>query len=275
MASRTKRPQKHVLYQLSVQNPEFETGFIRRVYKSERGKDPLKLREDFCGTGILACEWVRRIPNGEAIGLDLHVPTLKWGEKENVSRLDGKADRVSLVKCDVLETNEYQFASGGSAPDIVAAFNFSYFVFKSRNVLLSYFRRVYESLDKDGLFFLDLYGGPEAQVEQEESREVDEEGYEFDYVWDQAKYNPITGEALCHIHFDFEDGTRMRRAFTYDWRLWSLPEVKDLLADAGFRRADVYWEGTDHSDGSGNGVFRKSLRGDDSQAWICYIVGVK
>ena len=275
MRSRPRRPPKHILYQLSVQNPEFEVGFIRRVYKRQRGREPRRLREDFCGTGILACEWVRRIPDGEAVGLDLHAPTLEWGLEANVSRLDGKADRVSLVECDVLDATGYEFASGGPGADIVVAFNFSYFVFKARQTLLDYCRRVHQTLDRGGLFFLDLYGGPEAQVEQEESRRVEEEGEEFDYVWDQAKYNPITGETLCHIHFDFDDGTRMRRAFSYDWRLWSLPEIQDLLSEAGFRMVEVYWEGTDHSDGGGNGVFRRSTRGDDSRSWICYIVAVK
>ena len=273
MTTSAQKLDRHVLYQLSVQNPEFEARFIRKVYKKERGKDAKLFREDFCGTAILACEWVRRVSGGEAIGLDLDEPTLEWGREHNIAKLGKKASRVRLINRNVLDAAKG--SEGETLPDVVAAFNFSYFIFKKREVLLTYFRRVFKNLASDGLFFLDLYGGPEAQVEQEESREVDEDGHEFDYVWDQAKYNPVTGETLCHIHFDLSDGTRMKRAFTYDWRLWSLPEVKDLLVEAGFQRADVYWEGTDPEDGGGNNVFRRSTRGDDSSSWICYIVGVK
>ena len=147
----------------------------------------------------------------------------------------------------------------------------SFFIFKSRAVLRQYFSRVYETLGDDGVFFLDLYGGPEAQrVQEERSRQKG-----FTYVWDQAQYNPITGETLCHIHFEFPDGTRMKRAFTYDWRLWSLPEVKDILIEVGFKTVDVYWEGTDEDTMGGNGIFRVSKKGDDSLSWIAYLSAAK
>ena len=154
--------------------------------------------------------------------------------------------------------------------DIVVAMNFSYQLFKTRDALRHYFHTVHESLGNDGIFFIDVYGGYESFREIEEATEYDN----FTYIWDQARYNPITGEALCHIHFDFPDGTRMKRAFTYDWRLWSLPEVQDLLGEVGFRSVEVLWEGTD-SDGEGNGIFRRSKKGDDSSCWVAYIVAAK
>ena len=63
-------------------------------------------------------------------------------------------------------------------------------------------------------------------------------------IWDQKAYNPINGDMLCHIHFSFPDGSKIKKAFTYDWRLWTLPEIRELLLEAGFQRATVYWEGT-------------------------------
>ncbi len=275
MTTSAQKLDRHVLYQLSVQNPEFEARFIRKVYKKERGKDAKLFREDFCGTAILACEWVRRVSGGEAIGLDLDEPTLEWGREHNIAKLGKKASRVRLINRNVLDAAKG--SEGETLPDVVAAFNFSYFIFKDRNVLLDYFRAVYNSSADDAIFFLDLYGGPESQVAQEEPRIVDEDGHdEFTYVWDQYKYNPITGETVCHIHFDDAEGEErlIRRAFTYEWRLWSLPEVQDLLRDAGFREVHVYWEGTD-KDGEGSGVFRRSVKGDDSVSWIVYIVAVK
>ena len=267
----TTRRDKHSLYQLAVQAPDFEVGFLQRVYRKARGKKPLRLREDFCGTALLAAEWVRRVRGGVAIGLDLDRPTLDWGLEHNIAPLGRHAERIELLEQNVLDTPDWP-------SDVTVAFNFSYCIFKERDLLLSYFKSILESLADDGIFVLDLYGGPEAQVAQEEERPIDEEDVEheeFTYVWDQASYNPITGDAVCHIHFDFPDGTRMRRAFTYDWRLWSLPEIRDLLRDAGFQHVDVYWEGTDLETGEGNNVFRPSLKGDDSASWVTYIVAVK
>ena len=254
---------KPQLYQLSVQDPDSEVRLIKRSFQRHRGRDAETLREDFCGTAILSKKWVELTPQGSATGVDLHKPTLDYARKTNVSTLGDHASRVKLVHGNVLDPRS-------DWTDIVVAFNFSYFVFKSREVLAGYFSRVHDALASDGVFFLDIYGGPEAQVVQEEPTEHDG----FTYVWDQARYNPITGEALCHIHFDFPDGTRMKRAFTYDWRLWSLPEVQDLLGEVGFRSVEVLWEGTD-SDGEGNGIFRRSKKGDDSSCWVAYIVAAK
>jgi hypothetical protein len=97
----------------------------------------------------------------------------------------------------------------------------------------------------------------------------------FDYVWDQAAYNPVTGNTKCYIHFKLPKGKTMKRAFTYDWRLWGLPEMIDILKDAGFKNVDAYWEGTDSDTGEGNGIFRRTTRGDDSESWIAYIVAEK
>ena len=67
----------------------------------------------------------------------------------------------------------------------------------------------------------------------------------------------------------------MRKAFTYDWRLWTIPEMTDILLEAGFKDVQIYWEGTDRSTGEGNGIFRRSRRGDDSEAYVSYIVAVR
>jgi hypothetical protein len=105
--------------------------------------------------------------------------------------------------------------------------------------------------------------------EEEEEREI-EAG--FTYVWDQRRYVPATGDYEAHIHFRFSDGSQIRRAFSYDWRLWTLPEVKDVLHDAGFAHVETYWEGTDAAGEGGNGIFRRSRRGENCPAWVTYFV---
>ncbi len=71
-----------------------------------------------------------------------------------------------------------------------------------------------------------------------------------------------------------KDGSRIRRAFAYDWRLWILPEVRDLLLEAGFTGVEVYWEGTDGETGEGNNIFTRRERAIDDPAWIAYIVAI-
>jgi SAM-dependent methyltransferase len=117
--------------------------------------------------------------------------------------------------------------------DIVLAMNFSYYLFMEREFLLDYFRGVYSSLVEDGIFFLDAYGGYDAPKELEERRDC--EG--FTYVWDQA-----------------------------------LPEVRELLFEAGFSEVDIYWEGTDEETNEGNGIYTPAEVGDADTGWVCYIV---
>ncbi|MFH1681913.1 MAG: class I SAM-dependent methyltransferase [Candidatus Eisenbacteria bacterium] len=251
---------KNRLYEISVQNPDEEVRFIRRVYRKVFGSTPTLLREDFCGSAALCCRWVRSSPEHRAVGIDLDAGVLEWARRNNLPAAGRAAARVRLVRGNVLSPPRVR-------PHVVTAMNFSYFTFKERPVLLSYFRKVRRTLHAKGLFFLDIYGGPEAQVPQIE--EIVHPG--FSYLWDQDHYNPVTGDYRCFIHFRLPGGTRIRKAFRYDWRLWSLPEAIDLLREAGFKKTWVYWEGTT-PDGEGDGIFRPVIRPVNDPAWIAYIV---
>ena len=158
-------------------------------------------------------------------------------------------------------------------PDIRCAQNFSYWVFKTRSEMLDYFTGVYQDLADDGIFVIDLHGGPESIQELEEETEMDDES--FTYVWDQDAINPITGEAKLRIHFRFPDGSEITDAFVYDWRLWGLPELREILIDAGFPVVDCYWEGTDEDQESGNGEFTKQTQGEACLSYVAYLVAQK
>ena len=254
---------RHWLYEQAVQNPETEVPFVRRVFRKEYGRKPRSLREDFCGTALLSAAWVQAHPEHTALGVDLDGPTLAWGRANNLEPLGEAAGRVTLVEADVRDVREPRC-------DVLMATNFSWWGLKTREELAGYFRNCRESLHDEGLLMLDCYGGPEAQQAQIEPRGLDG----FDYLWDQDRYNPITGETRCFIHFDFPDGSRLEKAFSYDWRLWTLPEVRDLLAECGFRKVVVYWEGTD-KEGEPNGVFKPSLTGDSAPAWVAYVLAFR
>ena len=62
---KVRLPDKHILYEKSVQTPDSDVQFMKRVFKAERGRLPQVLREDFCGTAALCCEWIKMFPEEE------------------------------------------------------------------------------------------------------------------------------------------------------------------------------------------------------------------
>lgn len=263
--SRASRSDKFALYQMSVQEPESQCKFFERVYKKEFGRPARLLREDFCGTAAVCCEWASRRRYHRAYGYDLDEPTLRWGEKHNLAKLsNGARERVTLNRRDVRDVTEPK-------ADVISAENFSYFIFRTRPELLVYFEAARENLADEGLFVLDIMGGSEVI---EESRKEERRLDGFRYVWEQQRFDPITSHCTFFIHFRFRDGSELHRAFRYDWRLWTIPEVRELLLEAGFKRVDVYWEGTD-DDGEGDGVYRLRKSAESDPSWIAYVVGVK
>jgi hypothetical protein len=97
----------------------------------------------------------------------------------------------------------------------------------------------------------------------------------FTYVWDQASYNAVDHHIRCYIHFEFKDGTALRRAFRYDWRLWSLPELQELMREAGFADVEVYLEGWDDGEEEPDGNFRRRTTFKNIEGWIGYVVGYR
>ncbi len=259
-----KTADRHELYQLAVQCVEAEIDFVDATYKTLRGGHATRLREDFCGTANTSCEWVRRRKTNTAVGIDIDPDPLGWGTEHNLSTLaEGQRDRIELIEGDVLDPPRV------GPFDVILAMNFSYWCLKQRKALLKYFQQVRSSLAENGVFFMDFYGGPSALEELEEKKHNDAG---FTYIWEQAAYNPITGDVICHIHFRFPDGSKMRKAFTYSWRVFTIPELRDILDEAGFSRTTVYWEGDDPDSDEGNGEFEPTETGEACEAYLAYIV---
>lgn len=252
------------LYERSVQCPEAEVDLILQVWDDLRGRQPASVREDFCGTSAVAREWVQRIDSNTVICVDIDPDVLSWAQNRAGEVLTKEQqDRVSFIKHNIVSVDT-------DLVDCVLAMNFSYYAFKERKNLLEYFRSAHRGLVDGGLFLLDAYGGSDSFLEMDEERDLDG----FTYVWDQHSVNPITGRVVNYIHFEFPDGSTIKKAFEYDWRFWTLPEIKDVLTDAGFSKVVVYWEGSD-GDGGGNGVWAIDDRGEACAGWVAYIVGVK
>lgn len=253
-----KNSDRHDLYQRSVQAEDFDVDFIERTFRHRRKRTPHSLREDFCGTALLCAAWVESNKKRTATGVDIDSSVLAWGERHNMAPIDEPGQRVRLIEGDVRTRRRGKF-------DAVTALNFSYWIFRTREDMREYFRNVRRSLEKDGVFYLDLFGGWEAQEPMEDRRKIDGG---FTYVWDQYSFDPITHEAENHIHFEFRDGSKMHRAFSYSWRFWSMPEIRELLAEAGFSRSIVYWDPEGEN-------FRPRKKAENQPGWLAYLVALK
>jgi cyclopropane fatty-acyl-phospholipid synthase-like methyltransferase len=263
-----RQADRHRLYEFAVQCAEAEVDFVDATYTRLRRRKPKILREDFCGTANVCCEWVRRGSARRAFGVDLDGEVLDWGRSNNLAQLsESQRARITLLQENVLEAQT-------PPADVVSAMNFSYWLLQDRGQLRRYFERVREALADDGIFFLDAYGGYDSHREITEERAVDDGGAGFTYIWEQAEFDPVSHRMACHIHFAFPDGSRMRRAFSYEWRLWTLPEIRDLLAEAGFRKVTVYWQGWTRR-GEPDGDFRPVTSAAADAGWICYLSAEK
>lgn len=260
--NQAQQADRHALYQAAVQDVEAEIDFVEQTWQELRDRPAVHLREDFCGTANTATEWVKRQRHHRALAVDLDPEVLAWGKIHNRGALDPEAqERLRLVRADVRDVTTHEM-------DIILAMNFSYWLFMDRPAMLEYFRATRRNLADDGILFLDAYGGYEAPKVLQEERDCDG----FTYIWDQAAYNPIDSQMQCYIHFRFPDGSEQHRAFSYRWRLWTLPEIRDLLREAGYRNAVVYWEGTDEETGEGDGIFTPREVGEPDAGWVCYVV---
>jgi SAM-dependent methyltransferase len=251
---------KYELYQEAVQTPEADAHFADRVHRKLNGRRPTLLREDFCGTGLTACTWASLRPEHRAWGVDLDPEPLAWGRVHNMAPMGEAATRVTLVRADVRKADVPRC-------DVTLALNFSYSCFLEKHSLVAYFAAARAGLKPHGLFVLDAFGGPEAMMELEESRR--KKG--FTYVWEQESFDPISHALRAHITFRFPDGSAKRRAFSYDWRLWTLPELREALEAAGFRAVRFYFE-TIGRNGRGNGIFRETRRAEACESFVCCIV---
>ena len=254
---------RYVCYEQAVQCVESEIDFVDTIFKRLRGRYARALREDFCGTTNTSCEWVRRRKTNIALSIDQDRAVLDWGKKNRIARLTkAQQKRIRVIQADVANVKT-------EPVEIVLAMNFSYWLLKERKRTIKYFKAVYRALARDGIFFLDAYGGYEAFQELKEKTKYKD----FTYIWEQYRYNPISGIARNYIHFKFRDGSRMMKAFSYEWRVWTLPEILEMLSEAGFRPV-VYWEQAGE-DGEGNGVFIPETEGDADAGWIAYLVAEK
>ena len=255
---------RYANYRRAVQSPDVDCRFISDAYRELRGKRPHVLREDFCGTFALCCEWVRRNKANRAYGIDLDLEPINYGRSHNLPELrPEQRKRFHTVQGSVLTAKL-------PPVDVEIALNFSFYLFKSHMMLTRYFKRAALGLRRDGLFIVDCFGGTDCQQDNIEQTKIGN----LTYYWEQVGFDPVNNGAVFHIHFK-RKGEKMReRVFTYDWRMWTIPEIRETMLEAGFRRTHIYWEGTTRS-GGGDGNFKRTDVGEECDGWVAYVVGEK
>jgi SAM-dependent methyltransferase len=263
----------HHLYQGAVQYVDADLEFAAKVHRRATGRPLHSIREDFCGTALLACEWVKRGAPRTAIGVDLDAGTLAFGREHNVARLGTARDRLTLLRGDVRTVDCEKV-------EAILALNFSYWIFKTRDELRAYFAHARRGLERGGVFVLDAFGGRESMGTGLDRRVIAAQTLpdgtklpRYVYRWDQAKFNPVDHAYTCHIHFDLPGGSTREKAFTYDWRFWTLPELRELLVEAGFTSAEVWLDGWDEERRESDGIWKPRKRFEHDAVWVAYVVG--
>ncbi|MEM7479367.1 MAG: class I SAM-dependent methyltransferase, partial [Planctomycetota bacterium] len=188
----------------------------------------------------------------------------QWGRDNNLSQLsESDQRRITPVQDDVRLRHP-------TRADVLAAQNFSFWIFKTRQEVVEYFKIARANLKSEGILLLDMMGGPGCYEEQTDQRKIGKGKKSFTYEWEQASFDPITRDASFYIHFEFQDGSRIERAFEYHWRFWTIPEIREMLEEAGFSESHVYWE-TEYD----SGEWERAATAESASVWICYVVGVK
>lgn len=255
---------KYFYYRNSVQSPEADVEFFVKAYKSISKQSPISFREDFCGCFNICTAWIKHNKKHKAIGVDISSEPLNYGKKQHFPNLkDEEIKRLQVIQSTILDPKL-------PSADIISASNFSYYTLKERKQLLNYFKMARSKLKPKGIFFIDAFGGSDCLGPIEENTK--QKG--FTYYWDQEGFDPINNHAIFHIHFKVGKERKRKKVFSYDWRLWTLPEIRDILRDAGFSKTYVYWEGSD-SKGNGNGEYKKAKVGEACDSWVAYLISVK
>lgn len=252
---------RYDLYELAVQAPKMQAKFLRALHAGQ----PRTLREDFCGPASIARAWVALDPSRRAIGVDR--------DPEPIEHARAKAAEDPAVAAGIrFEIADVRTCTARA--DIIAAFNFACCELTERGALLEYLRAARASLEPGGLLAVDLYGGARAFEAGRMSTDIDTPQGRVRYEWEQRSADPITGRVENAMHFRLPDGRKMRDAFVYHWRLWSAPEMRDAMAEAGFASSEAHLGYGDAIDEEGSPVPTAHQPGQEIDGdFVVYVVG--
>lgn len=261
---KTNSDLRYFLYEHSVQSAEWQIREMPRFHKKFTGRTPFSMREDFCGTGKISNEWVKKSSKHRALGIDLDPEPIAYGKKNHTGLLNPISQkRLSYFCQDVRIPTREKF-------DMIGAHNFSFFIFHERSELLAYAKAALKSLNKNGTFFLEMAGGSGFIEESFHSEKIKIPGYgKIKYVWETHQYDAVMKTCDYAIHFQLPTKKWINDAFTYHWRLWEIREVREILLEAGFSKTVVIGpkdESMTH--------YHEITNEHGSDVWLAYVVGI-
>jgi hypothetical protein len=267
--SLAQKADKYVLYQQCVQSAKQDIYLFEKIYKEHYShQQPTVFREDFCGTGWLSTEWVKRnrIEN-IAVGIDIDREPIEWGLKNNIASLNSASESVFLFTADVLKFNwdteiskmakKYPHLQNSDDEEnensyklahIVCAYNYSTCLLHERSQISQFFSNVRKSMSpSNSMFLLDVLGGKKFSSVQERTKKTPTNQYT--YLFEQESYNPVTDIAQFNIHFKFnQDNSVLRKAFSFQFRKWGVRELVEVLKEVGFSQVIIYWSNHDNDE---------------------------
>lgn len=248
---------RFALYELAVTDAPRLARFIAAVH----GRRPRTLREDFSGSGALARAWPAA-SGGAALAVDLDAQPLRRA----------KAPGVRTIRSDVVACT--------AKADVIAATNFPLGYFHTRPDLIAYLKHARRCLNARGILIADLYGGRDAFRRLKIRRKLRAPGgRRVEYTWEQREADSATNLVLDTLSFSVvaKPGARPRvfkDAFVYHWRLWSIPELRDAMTEAGFKAVELYSRMGDAVDSDGNLYVRPHDETDElDENYVVYMVG--
>lgn len=233
MDRENKKVNKYEFYQKSVQNVKKETEFFRKTYRMIFNKVPNTFREDFCGTGLLSCEWVKNNVMSSAVGIDIDQEALDYGEANNIN-----CDRVKLINQNVLD----EFNPDDKF-DVICSLNYSHFLLNKRSELLTYFKNVRKNITK-GIFIIDFFGGSHIYSDHKYEHSKSSGFYEFE----GGQMNILNNKSLCKLNHKIKKN-KFETLFKFAFRIYSLIELREALEEANFNNFKLFIKEINDDDG--------------------------
>lgn len=242
---------RYDLYEWCAQDPARDALLLRSIH----GGAPKVLGEDFAGTGALSRTWVR-VVGGLAVAADR--------DAEPLARCKGVAG-VMVRMANVMAVDD--------KADMIAVMNFSICEWHDRRSLVAYLKHARSRLRRGGVFVASVFGGEDAMRVGRYRREVVTPCGTVTYEWEQRSADVTTGRIVCAMHFRMGRAAWMRDAFMYDWRLWSIAELREAMGDAGFAATEVYDHGEHAIDADGAIHARRVMDGRLGDSYQVLVAG--
>ena len=249
---------KYELYTLCVQDPPRYVRFLEAIH----GRKPLVLRDDFAGAGAIAMAWAKSNLRRRAIAVDSDFEPLKRAKHPR-------------VKLEIVDAGKSK-----AVADIITSLNFGVCELHTRRELVAYLKNALKTLKPGGVLVCDLYGGGDAfETLRSSQKHRGPRGEAVTYTWEQAESDQVTMMVRNFIHFRvvYKGKTQiLKRAFSYHWRLWSIPELREAMMEAGFELTLVYDRLGSAIDQDGTLLVEPLMPGEPlDETWVAYCVGRK